>query len=313
MAVEQGGTLESNLRIGPQSGQTKDRRGGMLVRFAFWRDRGKERPEETFGRRDTESTEPPKDLLLPDAHKITDVLSNLTEQNPITNLDILEIMRWAKHPEVARHVYQLEGGDEELYRGGRRKSMYIDYYQGWKDDEGRSTKPEDSIFLKAVNRQGRMLANSRLRAKGVPYILKPRTMGWERLLVVPELLGKKIGLGFSLEVLDTAFYKYEGYDGLPAEELRGSIYVDIDAAKNFGLLSLLGFEGNGPARRVNNGRWIQPMRVFPSRYKEVRPRALDHLGHDQPEWAEHLEKTGVELQNRLNERGPISADGDYSN
>jgi len=273
---------------------SKGERAGLSL-FTFLR--GKRKPEETSERwRNDGGIQPPEDLLLLDAHKIADVLPHdPSDPNPITDSDIVETMRWARHPEVARHVYQLEGGDEALYRGPNLMSMYIDYYTGRKDDEGRDTKPEDSIFLKAINNRGMMIANTRLRARGVSYIQKSRTMGLERLLVAPELLGRKIGLGFSLEVLDTGFYKYSGYDGFPALEVRGSIYVDVDAARNFRLLSLLGFEGHGPAREINNGRWIQPMRVSLSNYERARPRALDHLGFDQPEWAGFLEKTGVEL------------------
>ncbi len=237
-----------------------------------------------------------RDLLLPNTHLLTDVLPhNLSEPNPNSTTDILEIMRWTKNPEVAGHVYQLEGGDQDLYRGDRRKSMYVDYYQGWKDDEARPTKPEDSIFLKGINLYDSMIANTRIRTDGVYFIRNPHVAEWERQLVVPEHLGKKIGLGFSLYAMDTVLFRYRYPDGEPTEEVRASVYIDVAAGRNLDFLHMLGYETHGPSKRVN-GRWIQPFRLFPDKYAKIRPRAIDHLGAEQPQWAERLLKEGEELQ-----------------
>ncbi len=261
--------------------------------FSFLRS-GRKPRHDGVGR-EVFDTSIPKELLIPNAHLLTDVLPHtLTDPNPFNNADVEEIMRWTKSPEVAGHVYQLED-DQDLYRGDRRKSMYIDYYQGWKDDEGKPTKPEDSIFLKGINDHNTMLANTRLRADGVPFIRGENIMEWERLLVVPEHLQKKIGLGFSIYTMDTALFRYKYQNGEPAEEVRASVYVDVPAARNLGLLHLLGFEGHGSARQIN-GRWIQPLRLFPNKYITARPRAIDHLSAAQPQWAQRLEKDGEQLQ-----------------
>jgi len=219
--------------------------------------------------------------------------------NPIAYEDIGVVMDWAKDPSVAGHIYQLESGPEELYKN--RWGAYLEYYRGVRDDEGRPTEPRNSTFFKAVNSAGEMLAVTTVRWKDVEFVKRGRTAYLERLIVDPELHGKKIGLGFGIEVLDNIFYKSEMYDGLPASELRASAFADRDAGRhdiNDNFLTLLGFEKHGDPMLVN-GRRIQPYRASLADYEKARPKALEHMATLQPERLRYLVKQGKILQAKL--------------
>ena len=247
-----------------------------------------------------------KETALDSRHIIDDVLPhNPNDRRPvITYGDIKTIMDWAQHPDVKGHIYQLESGPEELYQGEQREWLYWEYYRGNKDDEGKFTKPENSTFFKAVNNKGQMIAVTTVRWKAVEFVKRGRTAYWERLIVNPELLERKIGLAFGIEVLDNIFYKSDKYDGIPATEVRASAFADRIAGHhdiNHNYLTLLGFKKHGNPIWVND-RHVQPYKMSLADYEEARPKALEHMAIDQPERMAYLERQGEILQAKLSER-----------
>ncbi len=301
MAIEQDRIIENTSRMGLQSRKAHDSRGGLL---GVWQNLRTHLPlgMRSGDEKDSAASAIPgiaKEAVLDGRHIITDVLPHgLDDKNPIEYDDIETVMEWAQHPDVAGHIYRLESGPEELYQGDRRKWLYLEYYRGVRDDEGKSAEPKNSTFFKAVNSAGQMLAVATMRWKDVEFVKRGRTAYWERLIVDPSLQGKKIGLAFGIDMLDTAFYRYDGYDGRPATEVRGSTYVDRIAQgfdRNELFLRMFGFEKHGDAIPVGD-RLVQPWRLTLSAYEVARPVALKHLLDEQPQRGEYLKKAGVKLQ-----------------
>ena len=234
-----------------------------------------------------------KEAALDSRHIIADVLPHQSvDPNPITYEDINAIMDWAIHPEVAGHIYQLESGPPELYKN--RWGAYLEYYRGIKDDEGRDiiNSRASTAFFKAVNKEGKMIAVSTIRWKEVPFVRRGRTAYWERLIVDPDLLGKRIGTAFGIEILDNAFYKADAYDGQPATEVRVTTYVDRIAQgfdRNELFLRRFGFEKDGDPMDIR-GRRVQPWKLYVAKYEQHRPTALKFLSEYQPKRREYLKK-----------------------
>lgn len=300
MAVENNRILDSNSRMGSQSGKAHDGKNGVL---RVWQNLRSHLPLGAHGEEGKEeSTASPisgigKEAVVDGRHIIADILPHgLNDENPITYDDIGTVMEWAQHPSVKGHIYQLESGPEDLY--GNRWATYLEYYRGVRDDEGKKTEPKNCAFFKAVNGRGQMLAVATMRWRDVEFVKPGRTAYWERLIVDPDLQGRKIGLAFGIDMLDTAFYRYDGYDGRPARGVRGSTYVDREAQgfdRNELFLRMLGFEKHGDAIPVGN-RLVQPWRLTLSAYEATRPDALRRLLDEQPQRREYLEEAGAKFQ-----------------
>jgi hypothetical protein len=262
-----------------------------------------------------------KEAVLDDSHKVTDIYYNLDPRraSPMRRGDIEQTMEWADHPTVGGHIYQLESTPRR--QDLSRWYNFLLYYEGLINDQGAETNRRSSTFFKAVNGAGeneRMLANCRLWWDEVPFLHqdkngKPKdppvkVAYWERLIVDPKFQGKKVGLAFGIEVLDTALLRSDRYEGLPADEVECSIYVDKPASgfeeghvgfdRNALFLRLLGFREHGPVKTIN-GRDLQPMRINLARYRRSRPEALKHLEKYQPERMEYLGKIFPELEESL--------------
>ncbi len=297
MTAEQDSILKSNSRVDQQSKETGHAESGASN---AWR-RLKRRLHLGAHAGDTPGNDPTvspissigKEAVLDGRHIITDVLPHsLDDKNPIEYDDIETVMEWAQHPDVAGHIYRLESGPEELYQGDRRKWLYLEYYRGVRDDEGKSAEPKNSTFFKAVNSAGQMLAVATMRWKDVEFVKRGRTAYWERLIVNPSLQGKKIGLAFGIDMLDTAFYRYDGYDGRPATEVRGSIYEDRTAKRfdrNKLFFLMFGFKQEGHIINLEDGRAIQSWKLSLENYELNRPKAVENIANEQPERKEYLE------------------------
>lgn len=299
MAAEDGKTF-GVFGIGSQDRGDKSGPSGFFANIRK-RFRHSESYADTPGNQEAEDSllaTDKKEAPLDNRHVIADVFPNsLDDKNPIEYPDIEKVMEWAKHPEVAGHIYQLESGPQELYKGDRRSWTYLEYYRGLMDDEGRNTDPRNCDFFKAVNSKGEMIAITTMRWKDVEFVKRGRTAYWERLIVDPELQGKKVGLALAIDVLDTAFYRYDGYDGRPATEVRGSTYVDRLAGRfdrNDLFLRILGFQTHGNTIIIEN-RFIQPWKLSLASYEEARPAAIERL-REQPGRREYLKKIGPKLQ-----------------
>lgn len=245
---------------------------------------------------------------LSGSYRISDILPhNPNDLNPVTSNDITVIMRWAEHPDVKGHIYQLESGHSEIHH---ERDAYLEYYRGVKDDEGYITDPKNVVFLKAVHETD-IIAVTSLRWRADRFFLAGRTAYWERLIVDPELPPrKKIGLALGIQVGLTAFYKCNAYtDGLPAKEIRATTYADDEAQgfeRNERLLLALGFEHHGEPFWLNDrssteeqaetNRRIQPWRANQASFEAALPGALERVRRDQPEYADYLKQEWIKLK-----------------
>ncbi len=254
-------------------------------------------------------TKEQRKLLLGDAYILTDVLPhNLRDGNPMTRENVEQIMKWANHPEVAGHIYQLENDTSKLRI--QPWEYFLMYYRGEIDDEGNSTNSKDSTFFKGIHGSGEdedMLSNLRMRWAGVPFVDAAQTAYWERVITRPDMIGLKIGLAFGYEVLLNAYYKYDGYGRglhLPARAVRATTYADRTAKgweRNEEFHLALGFEHHKEPKTVD-GRRIQPWENKRASFERIIPDALTRIAKDQPERSAYLTHETEILQRELHDR-----------
>lgn len=239
-----------------------------------------------------------KETLDSDAQIITDVLPHSHhDKNPIRYDDIGDVMKWAQHPTVRGHIYQLESGPEDIYRN--RWGAYLEYYRGIKDDEGFEVEDRKSVmFIKAVHND-KMIGITSIRWKFPRFYDRGRTAYLERIIVDPELPPrKKIGLALGIEVGLNMFYKYDGYTGgLPATEGRTTTYADDEGEgfeRNERFMVALGYEHHKDVIKINNRR-IRPWRQTRASFVAALPDALKRVRKDQPDIADRLEEEWIRL------------------